>query len=186
MLLDLILLGPDRIKLIKDVLNVADVPVVILFVYGREELIAKTFDTGAADYVVKPFSPTELSARIRAVLRRRATAEPTEPHVRGDLTIDYAGRRVTVAGRLVYLTPTEYRVLAELSSNAGRVVTYGRLLDRVWGITERDGDMRLMRTAVGRLRRKLSDESRPIPPIRKDRQQSSQVEAERNQRMDGL
>ena len=158
-LLDLMLPGTDGIELMKDIREVADVPVIFLSVYRLEELIAKAFDMGAADYVVKPFSPTELSARIRAVLRRRAVAEPSEPYVRGDLTIDYTGRRATLAARPVHLTPTEYRVLAELSANAGRVLTYERLLDRVWGIRERDGDVRPIRTTIGRLRRKLGDDA---------------------------
>ena len=156
-LLDLMLPGKDGIELMKDILEIADVPVIFLSVYGREEVIAKAFDLGAADYVVKPFSPTELSARIRAALRRRDTPEPPERYVLGDLTIDYAGRRAIVAGRPVYLTPTEYRVLAELSANAGRVLTYERLLDRVWG--GKDDDLRPMRTIVGRLRSKLKDDA---------------------------
>ena len=154
-LLDLMLPGKDGIELMTDILNVADVPVIFLSVYGREEVIAKAFDMGASDYVVKPFSPTELSARIRAALRRRATPEPSERYVLGDLTIDYAGRRAIVAGRPVYLTPTEYRVLVELSANAGRVLTYERLLDRVWG--GKGDDLRPLRTIVGRLRSKLED-----------------------------
>ena len=157
-LLDLMLPGTDGIELMKDILDVADVPVIFLSAYGREELIAKAFDTGAADYVVKPFSPTELSARIRAALRGRAAVEPSEPYTRGDLTVDYAGRRVVLAGRPITLTPIEYRVLAELSANAGRVLTYERLLGRVWG-EKGGGDMRPMRTIVGKLRRKLGDDA---------------------------
>ncbi len=157
-LLDMMLPGTDGIELMKDILDVADVPVIFLSVYGREELIAKAFDTGAADYVVKPFSPTELSARIRAALRRRAAAEPSEPYVRGDLTVDYSGRRVVLAGRPLHLTPNEYGVLAELSANAGRLVTYERLLNRVWG-EKNDGDVRTLRTTIGRLRRKLGDDA---------------------------
>ena len=79
-------------------------PVIFLSVNGQEEVVARAFDMGAADYVVKPFSPTELAARIRAALRKRAApelAQPSEPYVRGDLTIDYPQRRVTVAGRPV-------------------------------------------------------------------------------------
>ena len=158
-LLDLMLPGTDGIELMKDILDVADVPVIFLSAYGREELVARAFDTGAADYVVKPFSPTELAARIRASLRRRAVTDPSEPYVLGDLTIDYAGRRVTLAGQPVHLTPTEYRVLAELSANAGRLVTYERLLDRVWEKRESDGDVRPIRTIVRRLRRKLDDDA---------------------------
>ncbi len=156
-LLDLMLPGTDGIELMKDILDVADVPVIFLSVYGREDLIARAFDMGAADYVVKPFSPTELSARIRATQRRRAVAEPLEPYVLGDLTVDYAGRRVLLAGRPLHLTPTEYRVVAELSANSGRVLTYARLLDRVWG-EKNEGDVRPMRTIVGKLRRKLGDD----------------------------
>ena len=157
-LLDLMLPETDGIELMKDILDVADVPVIFLSAYGREELIARAFDMGATDYVVKPFSPTELSARIRAALRRRAAAEPTKPYVLGDLTVDYTERRVTLAGSPVHLTPTEYRVLAELSANAGQVVTYERLLVQVWG-EKSDGDVRPMRTIVNKLRRKLSDDA---------------------------
>ncbi|MYF83303.1 MAG: response regulator, partial [Acidimicrobiia bacterium] len=157
-LLDLMLPGTDGIELMQDILDVADVPVVFLSAYGRDELIARALDKGAADYVVKPFSPTELSARIRAALRRRATAEPSEPYTLGDLTIDYAGRRVTLAGRPLRLTPTEYRMLAELSANAGRLLTHQHLLERVWG-EKGSGDIRPMRTIVGKLRRKLRDDA---------------------------
>ena len=157
-LLDMMLPGTDGIELMKNILDVADVPVIFLSAYGREELIAEAFDTGAADYVVKPFSPTELSARIRASLRRRAVEEPTEPYVASELTVDYAARRVTLAGRGVHLTPIEYRVLVELSANAGQVLTYKRLLSRVWGETS-DGDVRPMRTIINKLRRKLGDDA---------------------------
>ena len=157
-LLDLMLPETDGIELMKDILDVADVPVIFLSAYGREELVARAFDAGAADYVIKPFSPTELLARIRAALRRRAAAQPSEPYVLGDLTIDYTGRRVVLAGSPVHLTPIEYRVLAELSANAGRVLTYERLLGRVWG-EQSDGDVRPMRTIVGKLRRKLGDDA---------------------------
>ena len=106
MLLDLMLPGTDGIELMKDIEDVADVAVIFLSAYGREEQVARAFDMGADDYVVKPFSATELSARIRATLRRRAAAEPSEPYVLGDLTVDYARRRVLLAGRPVHLTPT--------------------------------------------------------------------------------
>ena len=158
-LLDLMLPGTDGIELMQEILDVVDVPVIFLSVYGREEVIAKAFEMGAADYVFKPFSPTELSASMKAALRRRVTTEPSEPYALGDLTIDYSGRRAVLAGRPVHLTPTEYGVLAELSANAGRVLTHRRLLDRVWGRRERDGDVRPLRTAVGRLRRKLDDDA---------------------------
>ncbi len=157
-LLDLVLPGTDGIDLMGEMLKTADVPVIFLSAYGRDELIARAFEMGAADYVVKPFSPTELSARIKAALRRREVAEPLEPYVLGDLTIDYAARRVTLAGSAVQLTATEYGLLAELAANAGRVLTYQHLLDRVWG-EKSDGDVRPMRTIVSKLRRKLGEDA---------------------------
>ena len=153
-LLDLVLPGTDGIDLMKDIAETRDVPVIFLSAYGQDQLIARAFDMGAADYVVKPFSPTELSARIRAALRRREAPKPSEPFVLGDLTIDYDERRVTVAGRPVLLTAIEYGTLVELSANAGRVLTYEHLLRRVWGLNA-DADVRPMRTAISTLRRKL-------------------------------
>ncbi len=157
-LLDLMLPGADGIELMKEILDAADVPVIFLSAYGREELIATALDTGAVDYVVKPFSPTELTARIAAALRRREVPEPPTPYVVGDLAIDHAQRSVTLAGEPVDLLPLEYKLLAELSAGAGRTLTYEHILDRVWG--ERGGDdLRPMRTIVRRLRIKLGDDA---------------------------
>ena len=156
MLLDLVLPGVDGMDLMQEIAEARDVPVIFLSAYGQEELIARAFDLGAADYVVKPFSATELSARIRAALRRREAPEPSGTYVLGDLAIDYGERRVTLAGRPVRLTAKEYGTLAGLSANAGRVLTYGHLLRRVWGLDSGD-DVRPMRTAVSSLRRKLGD-----------------------------
>ena len=160
-LLDLMLPGSDGMELMKEIREVSDVPVIFLSVNGQEETIARAFENGADDYVVKPFSPTELVARIKAALRKREApewAEPSEPFVLGDLTIDYAERRVTLAGRPVQLTAIEYGLLFELSANAGRVLTYDRLLRRVWGL-RRSGDSRRVRTAAKQLRRKLGDDA---------------------------
>ena len=135
-------------------------PVIVLSAYGQDEVVARAFDLGAADYVVKPFSPTELAARIRAALRRRAApelAQPSEPYVRGNLTVDYAQRRVTVAGRTVALTGIEYRMLVELSVNAGRPLTHEHLLQRVWG-PDKGEDSAPVRNIVRRLRSKLGDD----------------------------
>ena len=157
-LLDLMLPGTDGMELMKYIAEEAQVPVIFLSAYGQDQLIATAFDMGAADYVVKPFSQVELAARIRAALRRRETPEPSQPYVLGDLTIDYDERRVSVAGRPVQLTAIEYRTLAELSVNAGRVLTYEHLLRRVWRL-DTDADVRPMRTVVSSLRRKLGDDA---------------------------
>ena len=155
-LLDLMLPGTDGIELMKSITGIANVPVIFLSAYGRDEIIARAFEMGAVDYMVKPFSPTELAARIGSALRRREVSERSEPYVLGDLTIDYSTRSVTLAGRLVQLTAMEYRMLAELSDNAGRVLTYEHLLERMWG-EKGDGDKSPMRTIVGKLRAKLGD-----------------------------
>ena len=157
-LLDLMLPGADGIELMREVMAAGDVPVIFVSAYGQDELVARAFEMGADDYVVKPFSPTELVARIRASLRRRETREPPVPFVSGDLVIDYAQRLVTLAGAPVPITAFEYRMLLELSANAGRVLTYEHLLQRVWGV-ESDGDLRPMRTLVRSLRRKLGDDA---------------------------
>ena len=163
-LLDLVLPGIDGIELMQVLAERSDVPVIFLSAYSRDEAIAQAFDAGAADYMVKPFSPTELVARIRAALRRRLAAGPAgpkEPYVLGDLTLDYAGRRVTLAGRPVRLTNIEYRLLSELSLHAGRILSYDHLLQRIWG-PGHTADLRPLRAAVKNLRRKLGDQaSRP-------------------------
>ena len=143
----------------RSLLNVADVPVIFLSAYGRDEVVARAFEMGAADYVTKPFSPTELVARVRAALRRGSTFRPslpTEPYVAGDLTVNYVERRVTMAADSVSLTDTEYRLLVELSANAGAVLTHEELLERVWG-SRNSGDIRLVRGVIKRLRGKLGD-----------------------------
>ena len=154
-LLDLMLPGTDGIELMERVPELADLPVIFISAYGRDETIARALEAGAADYIVKPFSPTELRARIRAALRRRADPEP---YLLGDLEICYEERRVSVAGRNVQLTATEYELLRVLSLNAGRVSTHESLLCQVWG-GRHNGDTELVRTYVKKLRRKLGDDA---------------------------
>ena len=152
-LLDLVLPGRDGIALMQEVPELSDLPVIFISGYGRDETVASALESGAADYIVKPFSPTELVARVRAALRRHGEPEPFEL---GDLAIDYGRRRVTVGGEPVVLTATEYELLRVLSLNAGRVVTYDTLLRRVWSGRE-DSDANLVRIFVMNLRRKLGE-----------------------------
>ena len=153
-LLDLVLPGTDGIELMEHVPELAELPVIFISGYDRGETIAKALEIGAADYIVKPFSATELTARIHAALRRRA--EP-EPFVLKELAIHYRERRVTVAQRTVRLTATEYQLLRVLSVNAGRVVTYDELLRKAWGL-DLSGSSERVRTLVKILRRKLGDD----------------------------
>ena len=157
-LLDVMLPETDRTALIKNMPELADVPLILLSGYGRDQIVAKALEAGADDYIVKPFSPTELVARIETVLRRRTPPGPSEPepYQLGDLSIDYSHRQVTVAGHPIRLTNTEYRLLTELSVNAGRVLSHHQLLQRVWG-PQRSVSTGQVRTVVKNLRRKLGD-----------------------------
>jgi len=134
--LDLGLPGMDGLDVIRDLRRDATVPIVVLTARGDESDRVAGLELGADDYVVKPFSPKELVARVRAVLRRsEAAARPTDRLVVGDLDIDAARHRVVVAGRIVALTPTEFGILAALAREPGRVFTRGQLLDAVHGFS---------------------------------------------------
>ena len=154
-LLDLMLPGTDGVELMESVPELAGLPVIFISGYSRDETIARVLELGAADYIVKPFSPTELVARIRAVLRR--WAEPEQFRL-GDLSIRYDERAVSVSGRGVDLTATEYELLRVLSLNAGRVMTTNSLLRQVWG-RRGGGNSQRVRTYVKKLRRKLGDDA---------------------------
>ena len=156
-LLDLLLPGTDGIELMQSLPALADRPVIFMSAYGRDETIARALEIGAADYVVKPFSPTELVARIKAAMRKRTG--PAEPYRLGDLAIHYDERRVTLAGEPVQLTATEYDLLSALSANAGRVSSYDYLLRRVWR-SRRAGTPRIVRVYVKKLRDKLGDDAK--------------------------
>ena len=158
-LLDMMMPGINGIELMERILKIADVPVIFVSGYDGDRNIGTALNAGADDYIVKPFSPNELIARIESVLRRQTASERVRSrgsYLLGDLRIDYAERRVTVAGEQVQLTPTEYKLLHELSTNAGRVLTHDQILRRVWG-PNYFGDSRLVRSFVRKLRRKLKD-----------------------------
>ena len=156
-LLDLVLPGTDGLELMANVPELEGLPIIFISVYGRDETIVRALDAGAADYIVKPFSPSELTARVRAALRRQA--EP-KPFRLADLSIRYDERLVTVDGRPVALTVTEFEVLRVLSSHAGRVVTYESLLRQAWrGRARNTEDPKVVRAMVKSLRRKLGDDA---------------------------
>ncbi|MYA44083.1 MAG: response regulator [Gemmatimonadetes bacterium] len=154
-LLDLMLPGTDGIELMNRVPELSDLPVIFISGYGRDETVARALGSGAADYIVKPFSPTELVARVRAALRGRSGPDT---FVLGELSVNYGKRRVTLAGRRVSLTATEFELLRVLSRDAGRVVTTRTVLRRVWGRNESSNNSRV-RTAVKQLRAKLGDDA---------------------------
>jgi len=135
----------------------SDVPIIVLTARDAEQDRVHGLELGADDYVTKPFSPKELVARIDAVMRRyRAGTEATRANelIRGDVRIDFAHRKVTVRGRPVALTPTEYNLLFQLATNAGHVMAHKDLLKRIWGDEYRE-EVHYLKVYVGRLRTKL-------------------------------
>ena len=155
--LDVMMPDLDGFETLARIREVSAVPVIMLTVKADEEDRIRGLDLGADDYVTKPFSPRELSSRIRAVLRR---AEPAKPGVGeplvidDDLAIDFPRRTVIVRGEQVKLRPTEYRLLQQLVENAGWIVPQEVLLSKAWGPEYRD-DNQLLRLYVTYLRKKI-------------------------------
>ncbi len=141
-----------------------NLPIIMLTARGEESDRVRGLDTGADDYMVKPFSMTEFTARVRAVLRRIRPALAEERLVLGDIEIDQAAHRVRRAGRGVRLGPTEYRLLRHLIQHPGRVFSREQLLDAVWG-SEVYVEVRTVDVHVGRLRRALTEDE-TFDPIR--------------------
>ena len=160
-LLDLMLPGTSGFELMGRIREMSKAPVIFLSANDQEDNVVRALAMGADDYIIKPFSSTELLARVASSLRKRraaGTTMPRQPYRLEDLTIDYAARSVTVSGRPVQLSATEYKLLFELSISAGRVLTRDQILQRVWG-AEYSGDGELLRAVVKNLRRKLGDDA---------------------------
>lgn len=158
-LLDLGLPGIDGLEVIERVRTWSDVPIIVLSVRDTQQEKAGALDAGADDYLTKPFGMQELLARMRAVRRRVEPAEAGQPVLRfGDLEID-AGRRLVRLGRQpVHLTPTEYRLLEALATNAGKLLTHAWLLHRVWGPAY-ESEAQYLRVFIRQLRKKLGDDA---------------------------
>ena len=141
--------------------RISDAPIIFVAGYGWDQQIGRAFELGAFDYIAKPFTSTELLTRVDVAIQRRSVGgleDPFEPYLHDDLTIDYVEREVTVSGRMVHLTATEYKLLTELSMASGRVLTHEQLLRRVWGPLY-SSDSRIVRTYVKELRHKLGDDA---------------------------
>jgi DNA-binding response OmpR family regulator len=156
-LLDIRMPGLDGYEVCRRIREFSPVPIIMLTALSDEVNKVRGLDMGADDYVTKPFSITELLARVRAALLRVELSKQTETSATfqvGDLLIDFARRRVFVGGLEIGLTPTEYNLLCELARQAGRVLMPDHLLKKVWGI-EYTKDTRLVWQIIHRLRRKL-------------------------------
>jgi DNA-binding response OmpR family regulator len=164
-LLDLILPnGMDGYEVARRAREFSDIPIIMLTAKVREVDILRGFEIGADDYITKPFSAKELLARIRAVLKRvkgEVVASDESEIVCGNLKIDLARRRVTLAGREIRLTPTEYSLLHELATHCNQVMLHEQLLTTIWG-SEYRNDLDYLRAYIHYLRQKLEvDPSNP-------------------------
>ena len=159
-ILDVMMPKLDGFAVCERVREFSNVPIIIVTALGQDNDKIRGLDLGADDYLTKPFSVAELLARVRAVMRRSELAtshdgQRLRPTVTlGDLAIDFGQHRVTLADKDVELTPIEYRLLAYLAQNAGRVVTQDMLLEQVWG-EEYAGESHLLQVNMNRLRRKI-------------------------------
>jgi len=154
-LIDLMLPGMDGFEVCRHIRKASDVPIVMVTARADTHDVVAGLEAGADDYVTKPFQPKELSARIRALLRRARPAEPGRAHLRfGDLEVVPDEGVVRRDGDEVHLTKTEFRLLCELASAPGRVFSREQLLERVWGY-DYFGDGRLVDVHVRRLRTKV-------------------------------
>lgn len=144
-----------------------NIPIIMLTARGEESDRIRGLETGADDYIVKPFSMAELMARIRAVLRRIRPAVAADQLIHGEIVLDRVGHRVLRSGREIHLGPTEYRLLEHLMQHPGRVFSREQLLDAVWG-SDVYVEMRTVDVHVGRLRKSLisEGESDPIRTVR--------------------
>ena len=160
-LMDLMLPGTSGFELMERIRRVSEVPIIFLSANDQEENVVKALSMGADDYMIKPYSSTELLARIASSLRKHKApdaARSRQPFHLEDLIIDYANRAVSTSDGSIRLSATEYKLLVELTTNAGRTLTRDQLLRRVWGQLY-SGEGELLRSTVKNLRRKLRDDA---------------------------
>jgi len=162
-ILDLGLPDMDGFDVIKQVRGWSQVPILVLSARGREQDKVTALELGADDYLTKPFGAAELLARIKVAQRhtRQSVSDLNQRVESGDLLIDLEKRSVTLAGKTIDLTPTEYKMLGVLALNAGKVVTNKQLLNEVWGRNAEDNS-HYLRIYAQHLRRKLGDD--PMQP----------------------
>ena len=153
-ILDLGLPDMDGVSVLKRLREWSQTPVLVLSVRAREADKVAALDNGADDYLTKPFGTAELLARLRAVQRRAPDAQEEPVFVNGDLKVDLTTRAVTLKGKEVHLTATEYALLRELVCHAGKVVMHSQLLRSVWG-PNTEGQAQYLRVYVTHLRKKL-------------------------------
>jgi len=154
-IVDLLLPGIDGIELTRSIRQRSTLPIIILSAIGDDKKKVEALETGADDYVTKPFSIEEVVARIRSVLRRVVGSKDVNPILSfGDLVVDFEHREVRLGDEPIKLTPMEYELLKYMAQNAGRVLTRRMLLTSVWGPGHED-DTQSLRVLVRQLRKKI-------------------------------
>jgi DNA-binding response OmpR family regulator len=156
-LLDVMMPGINGLQACQRIREFSSVPIIMVTAKGEEQDRVKGLDVGADDYIVKPYSATELLARVRAVLRRSELSKGTFQQTvfkHGTLTIDFARAEVFNGGTTIFLSATEYRLLLQFAHNVGRIISSDELLENVWGPEYRD-DKEILWVSISRLRQKL-------------------------------
>ena len=161
LIIDLGLPDIDGKEVVKQIREWSETPIIILTARDQEQEKIEALDSGADDYITKPFGVGELLARMRVCLRHAATAEQQPILACGSLVVDFQQRRVTVEGHEVKLTPTEYEIIKMMMQHAGKVITHKQLLKAVWGNAYQQ-DTHYIRVYIGQLRRKI--EQNPTQP----------------------
>lgn len=162
LILDLGLPDMDGVEVTRRIRDWSRMPIIILSVRNQEQDKIEALDAGADDYLTKPFGVGELLARIRVVMRRVVTPEGDPFYRVGELVVDLSRHLVTLAGKEIALTPTEFDLLKTLAQNAGKVMTHRQLIHQVWGTNYEDED-RLLRVNIANLRKKI--ETTPSRPM---------------------
>ncbi|MDQ1290154.1 MAG: hypothetical protein QG622_3720 [Actinomycetota bacterium] len=159
--LDVMMPRMDGLALCRLIRRTTGIPVLLLTALAEHENVVEGFETGADDYVVKPFHPRELALRVSALIRRRQAALAPQPDTVlevGDLRIDTSTYEVMVAGTPVAVSTTEFRLLAVLATRPGVIVTWQDLLREAWHVEEWTGGREMVKAAVYRLRQRLDDD----------------------------
>lgn len=161
-LLDIGLADMDGFEVCQEIRRFSDVPIIMVTVREKNADIVHGLRVGADDYIVKPFRPIELMARVQSILRRTHPSYHTgheEPFTYGDLTVDFYRREVFFGEELVKLTPVEYQLLCLLAKNGGKVMTHRTLLGRIWGREHMEDGSNYLKVHIKHLRQKLGDDS---------------------------
>ena len=161
-LLDLGLPDMNGSEIIRDARTWTSTPIIVISARTAEHEKVTALDLGADDYITKPFGTSELLARIRASLRhsnrlRTDSTHYLRPYRHGKMILDFSKRLLTINGQDIHLTPIEYKIVAYLAQNSGKVITYATLLSNVWG-PYADSDNKILRVNMANIRRKIEDD----------------------------